>query len=252
MLLHFTEQGKSYSFDTSEPIDISIPLRAGKENVKAFYADDPRIEPLKVGSFIGDVLQGGSCNVNKLFLNPHCNGTHTECLGHISKEKQSLNQCLRQFLFLAQVITVTPENVNGDSVITGPLITRQFFRKDLEISPAALIIRTLPNQENKRTKNYSGTNPPYLDANAASWAREFGIQHLLIDLPSIDKEDDSKLLAHHAWWNYPGEPQIGSTITELIYIPDSIPDGCYLLNQQIASFENDASPSKPVLYKLKG
>jgi arylformamidase len=36
----------------------------------------------------------------------------------------------------------------------------------------------------------------------------------------------------------------------MIYVPNSIFDGTYLLNIQIASFENDASPSKPVLYML--
>jgi hypothetical protein len=31
---------------------------------------------------------------------------------------------------------------------------------------------------------------------------ESGIQHLLIDLPSVDKEkDEGKLLAHKAFWN---------------------------------------------------
>ncbi|MGO3156445.1 MAG: cyclase family protein, partial [Mesonia sp.] len=30
-----------------------------------------------------------------------------------------------------------------------------------------------------------------------------------------------------------------------------VEDGNYLLNLQIASFHNDASPSKPVLYKIE-
>ncbi len=38
--------------------------------------------------------------------------------------------------------------------------------------------------------------------------------------------------------------------TELIFVRDEVEDGSYLLNLQIASFENDASPSKPVLYKI--
>jgi hypothetical protein len=29
-----------------------------------------------------------------------------------------------------------------------------------------------------------------------------------------------------------------------------VKDGSYILNLQIAPFENDASPSKPVLYKI--
>src|SRR5438105_2783659 len=112
MQLSFSQGGKTYHFDSEKPIDISIPLRAGSENPKAFYVHDVKIEPMQAVNFIGDVLQGGSCNVNDIAFNPHCHGTHTECVGHISKEKHSLNQCLAQFLFIAQLITVTPEKIN--------------------------------------------------------------------------------------------------------------------------------------------
>jgi kynurenine formamidase len=92
---------------------------------------------------------------------------------------------------------------------------------------------------------------------AALFLRESGIQHLLIDLPSVDKEkDEGKLLAHKAFWNVSdvnnlnADARLEATITELIYVSDHVPDGSYLLNLQIASFENDASPSKPVLYAI--
>ncbi len=42
-----------------------------------------------------------------------------------------------------------------------------------------------------------------------------------------------------------------ATITELIFVPNKIRDDDYILNLQIASFENDAAPSKPVLYKTE-
>jgi len=57
-------------------------------------------------------------------------------------------------------------------------------------------------------------------------------------------------LAHRAFWQFPDAIRDTATITELVYVPDSIADGLYLLNIQIASFELDASPSKPVLYRL--
>jgi hypothetical protein len=41
-----------------------------------------------------------------------------------------------------------------------------------------------------------------------------------------------------------------ATITEMVFVPDAVADGIYLLNIQIASLETDASPSKPVLYPL--
>jgi hypothetical protein len=63
--------------------------------------------------------------------------------------------------------------------------------------------------------------------------------------------DGGKLTAHHGYWNYPAQPRMNATITELIYVPEKVKDGNYLLNLMITSFENDASPSKPVLYALK-
>jgi arylformamidase len=74
---------------------------------------------------------------------------------------------------------------------------------------------------------------------------------LLVDTPSVDKENDNgELLAHKAFWNIVGQTRMDATITELIYVPNSVKDGKYILNILIAPFENDASPSKPILYKL--
>jgi len=115
----------------------------------------------------------------------------------------------------------------------------------------ALIIRTLPNTANKIHKQYSNTNWPYLTQEAAIYIRNQDIEHLLIDLPSIDKEkDEGKLLAHKAFWNYPEAPRDQATITEMIYVDNAVKDGLYVLNLQIAAFENDATPSKPILYKI--
>ncbi|MCH2217623.1 MAG: cyclase family protein, partial [Flavobacteriales bacterium] len=78
------------------------------------------------------------------------------------------------------------------------------------------------------------------------------IKHLLIDLPSVDKEkDDGLLLAHHGFWNTLGELRLDATITEFIYVPNSVEDGTYFLNLMVAPFENDASPSRPVLFTIK-
>ena len=77
------------------------------------------------------------------------------------------------------------------------------------------------------------------------------IEHLLIDLPSVDKEDDNgALLAHKAFWKLHGAVRWNATITEFIFVPNNIEDGTYILNLQVAPFENDASPSRPVLYKI--
>ncbi len=240
-------QGKNYEVDFAKPIDISIPLKAGDNNVNAWYCEPVKIEPVVMGDWVGDVNRGGSVNFRNVFLNPHGNGTHTESVGHISKENYSLNQHLKQFMFFAELISVTPEQIEGDHVITKSQLESLCKYTNSE----AIVIRTLPNQTNKQTYHYSNTNPPYLHRDAAAWLVSIGIKHLLLDLPSVDREkDEGKLLAHHAFWNYPAATRLDCTITELIYVDDKIKDGHYLLNLQITALENDASPSKPVLYSL--
>lgn len=248
MVSKITHKGKSYNTDLSKPIDISIPLRTGDENVNAWYVAPVKIEPVRMGDWVGDVKQGGSVNFRNIMFNPHGNGTHTECVGHISKEDFSINQCLKKFFFMAELITILPDEIaGGDKVITKAHIENCLGDK----RPEALVIRTLDNHISKINRHYSNTNPPYLQYEAAAYIDELGIDHLLIDLPSVDREvDDGKLLAHHAFWQYPENTKKERTITEMIYVPNTIFDGAYLLNLQIASFENDASPSKPVLYQL--
>ena len=154
---------------------------------------------------------------------------------------------LKSFFFSAKLISVEPEKEGGDFVISEEQLRQKFQKKEAE----ALVIRTLPNYIEKRSRKYSNTNWPYLEEAAARYIRECGVSHLLIDLPSVDKEKDGgKLLAHKAFWNYPKNTRLDATITELIFVPNTVEDGEYLLNLQIASFENDATPSKPVLYKI--
>jgi kynurenine formamidase len=248
MIASVFHKGKDYKIDLYQPIDISIPLSSDANCVSAWYVQPMRLDPVQNGDWIGDVNKGGSVNFRNVIFNPHGNGTHTECVGHISKEFVTINHCLKRFMFLAEIVTILPkESDNGDFVIT-----RQHFEDALEgRKPEALIIRTLSNGLNKLTMQYSNTNPPYVLPDAILFLNEIGVEHLLIDMPSIDREmDEGKLLAHHAFWQYPENTQFHKTITEFIYVNNEIIDGTYILNLQIASFENDASPSKPVLYKL--
>lgn len=249
MIFTIEDNGKLLRADFSLPIDISIPLKEAQQpHVSAFYLPNVKYQAAENGSFIGSVQKGGSCNVNNIFFSPHGNGTHTECIGHITKEKYSINDCLTEFFFTALLVSVAPEQNGGDKIIS----IKQLREKIGNQRPGALLIRTLPNDESKKTRNYSGTNPPYLHHEAAAFVCQAGIKQLLIDLPSMDKEDDGgKLLAHRAFWNYPSAPRIHSTITELIYVPSSVADGWYFLNLQVASFDNDASPSRPVLFLPK-
>ncbi|MAP55506.1 MAG: metal-dependent hydrolase [Altibacter sp.] len=222
-------------------------LKGNSENPLAWYLDAPIIKPVTMDNWVGKVSEGASVNFNNIYFNPHAHGTHTECVGHISETFHSVNDALKHFFFMAEVISVVPETVGEDQIIPAKELRTLLEGKQ----PEALVIRTLPNTASKRTRHYSHTNWPYLHEEAAIYLRELGVKHLLIDLPSVDKEkDEGQLRAHKAFWNYPEAPRYDATITEFIYVPNTVSDGSYLLNLQIASFQNDAAPSKPVLYKL--
>ncbi|MEM6723768.1 MAG: cyclase family protein [Bacteroidota bacterium] len=238
---------KNYQINLAEAIDISIPLRDGLVNPNCFYAPPVSFEPLKAGDFVGAVSAGAPVNFFNVRLNPHGNGTHTECVGHIAKEPYTINQCLTQFAFPARLMTVYPQRVaNGDRIVQ---LTEDLMQ--IGVDTPALVLRTMPNTMDKQSRQYSGTNPPYLEPRLLAWLVDQGVDHLLLDLPSVDREQDEGVLAgHHAFWTYPTAPRTQATITEMVYIPDAIKDGLYLLHFQIAAFELDVSPSKPVLYQM--
>jgi len=232
-----------------EPLDISMPLRPNAKGANAWWAKPFSAEPVVMGSFVGSVAKGGPVNFVDVQLNPHGNGTHTECVGHISIEPYTINQTLKRFFYLAELISIYPVKMdNGDCVIFKEQIEKKLNGK----RPEALVLRTLPNDGLKKITQYSGTNPPYLHHEAMAYLAQIGVKHFLLDLPSVDREEDGgKLLGHRAFWRYPGpKVRVHATITELIYVDGAILDGSYLLNLQIASFEIDASPSKPVLYRI--
>lgn len=240
-------QGTLRTIDLSKPLDISIELTDTSKNPVAWYLGKPLISPVQLDDWVGKVSAGASVNFNTIQFNPHAHGTHTECVGHISEEFYSVQKSLKEFFFTAEVISVTPENFGKDLVIPSGQLKGLLKGK----KPDAVVIRTLPNTTQKKSKKYSHTNWPYLHENAANYLRQLGVKHLLIDLPSVDKEkDEGKLLAHKAFWNFPKAPRYSATITEFIYVPNSIKDGSYLLNLQTANFVNDATPSRPILYEF--
>lgn len=238
---------RKLQIDLSQPLDISIPIKASKNNVNAWFLEAPKIEPITDNDWIGSVKAGACVNVNNISFNPHAHGTHTECVWHITEKFHSVNQNLKQFFFLAEVITVAPERLKGDKIISKKQLQFALGNKKRE----AVIIRTIPNTNEKLSKQYSNTNWAYLLPDAVELLVSKGIKHLLIDTPSVDKEnDDCELLAHNIFWNTNGKMRMDATITEFVFVPNTVEDGEYFLNLQIAPFENDASPSKPILYKI--
>lgn len=247
MITTIQYNSKKLKIDLSQPLDISIPLKGDVSNVNAWHVEPPKIAPEVIDGKTISVAKGAVVNFNTISFNPHSHGTHTETVGHITEKVYSVNKQLKQFFFLAEVVTVAPEKLGDDYVISKKQLEFTLGKKKRD----AIVIRTLPNTKEKKSRQYSNTNPTYLLEDAANYIKSREIKHLLIDLPSVDKEQDGgKLLAHNAFWNTKGVLRLDATITEFIYVSNKIEDGCYMLNLQIAPFENDASPSKPILYKI--
>jgi len=249
MKITIQHAGKHFEADLQYPIDLSIPLEEGWHTVNAFHAPPCEIWPVRSGTFVGDTREGAPMNFMNVRLNPHGNGTHTECVGHITKERVSQHSVLKKFHFIAKLVSIFPQkDVRGDRVIK-----EEQLRQSLQPGEVtALVIRTMPNDTLKRRVQYGGSNPPYLSEQAARYLVEAGIEHLLVDLPSVDREEDGgRLAAHRAFWQYPNNIRYTASISELIYVDNDIKDGLYLLNIQTTSLELDAGPSKPVLYRLK-
>lgn len=246
MIATISHKSTAYRINLAAPLDVSIPLKGTEKNVNAWGIALPKIVPHQEGDFVGSVRSGASVNFNNIWFNPHSHCTHTETVGHIRSEWYSINKQLERYFFLAEVVTIAPEKHKNDFVVSKAQLAYALGDK----TPEALLIRTLPNTTDKMSRDYSGTNPPYLLEEAAHYLCGKEVVHLLVDLPSVDREKDGgKLLAHNAFWNTAGTPRVHATITEFIFVPNTIADGTYLLNLQPAPFENDAAPSRPVLYR---
>ena len=273
MIFSIQINDQTYKIDAENPLDISIPLNFNGEQPNAYGVEKATSKPCEAGDLVGDTRRGGSCNFEQYTFIPHCNGTHTECVGHITQERISIRDCLQDAFVSADLISVEPEKTSEtkDTYSIGLsendlLITRDACEKALRNSnfkfqisnSSALIIRTLPNNESKLTKTYLEEIPPFFSNEGLAFIIESGIKHLLVDLPSIDRIfDEGKLSNHRAFWNIKqgefklnSESRINSTITELIYVPNKIKDGNYLLNLQIAPFAGDAAPSRPLLFEI--
>lgn len=269
---------QNLNFDAEKPINIAIPLYFDGIQPNAYDVEKASAAAYETSDLTGDTRRGGSCNFDRIGFIPHCNGTHTECVGHITDERISIHDCLKDALTTAFLISVEPEKAEettesysipfdkNDSIITRKAIENALNNLKSQIPDfrsndftQSLVIRTLPNDESKLSKTYFGEIPPFFSTEAMRFIRELNIKHLLVDMPSIDRLfDEGKLSNHRIFWNVgQGSKEISEktlidhTITELIYVSDEIKDGAYLLNLQIAPFVSDAAPSRPVLFKIK-
>lgn len=251
--------------DLAQPVSLAIALDFANGQPRHFGAPLATSRPFAVPGFEGAVERGASCNCHTLTLIPHCNGTHTECVGHLTREPLDAHGVAPLGLIPAILVSVAPvSRAHGEGTEPDPqpddlLITRRALERgwtEPPFKPRALVLRTLPNDSNKRHQDYTNQTPPYLTREAARWLVEHGIEHLVVDLPSIDRaHDEGRLTAHRIFFGLPpGDTHLAhatranATVTELAYIPDMLKDGAYLLAIQVPALGGDAVPSRPLLY----
>ena len=267
--MRFEADGRQYRVDFAKPLSLAIPLDFAGPQPSCFGAPRAGSAPLSADGFTGDTRAGGSCNCEVLTLAPHCNGTHTECVGHLTDDRIAVSERLPGGVQLAQLVTVEPVPAEdaaedseprpapGDRLVTAAALAESAARRPGP-RPTALVVRTQRNGQPLRT--YEGASPaPYLSRQAAAWLVERGIETLVLDLPSADRADDGGLLtAHRVFFGLPpgsrdarAASRPRASITELAWIDAGIADGHYLLDLQIPPFVTDAAPSRPLLYRVQ-
>ena len=94
--------------DLSKPVSLAIDLDFSERQPRHFGAPPASARPFAVPGFSGSVAQGASCNCQTLTLIPHCNGTHTECVGHLTREPADAYRVAPLGLLPALLVSVEP------------------------------------------------------------------------------------------------------------------------------------------------
>jgi arylformamidase len=260
-------EGREIVIDLARPVDLSLPLDFAGAQPRHFGAPFASSRPFATTGFSGSVEGGASCNCEVLSLIPHCNGTHTECAGHLTRERLDAWRLVPAGPIPALLLSIDPEAAAGEGTEPAPepadrLITRRALERawprSLPFAPQAVVIRTLPNTADKRTRDYTGASPPYLSREAAALLVTRAVQHLVVDVPSIDRaRDEGRLTAHRLFFGLPRgathlaeATRAAATVTELAFIPEELADGACLLELQVPALGGDAVPSRPLLYPL--
>ena len=262
--------GRRFKVDLGNTYDLAIAVDFDGAQPRWFGAPLAHSTPLASGDFSGRVGSGASCNCSTITFTPHCDGTHTECAGHLTFERLEVRNVVPVGFLAALLLSVSPTPADhtdesslprpraGDLLITGAAFARA-WPTALPFMPRALIVRTLPNTQHKRTRDYRSQPAAFLSLPAAALLVARGIEHLVLVVPSADRADDAgQLSAHREFFGLPAgstalaavrRPQC--TITELAYVDDTVPDGAYLLSLQIPALGGDAVPSRPLLFPVR-
>ena len=263
MNLSFARGPAEFACPLEAPVDCSIAV-----NPYADVCKQSRTFGLAraIASNVCVVSSGAPVNCVGVSFCAHSSGTHTECIGHVTLEHTTLRDVasLPAPPMPALLVTVAPAALGaapaaesgGPNAAPDDLVVSAAAFRDavaaLGLAPGvaegvrAVVLRTSPHYARKT--DYTGTNPPYLTEEFAKGivAAFPKFTHLVVELPSVDREDDGgTLLSHRAVFSDPN-----NTITELakLPVPADLPDGVVVLDLQVPPIDMDAAPSRPVLY----
>ena len=273
MKIEFEFNDVRYECETNQGIPIGIAVQFEGPQPNHFGAPKAKRNALRLGGFVGDTRQGGGCNVDVIEMVPHCNGTHTETVGHIVNEEVGIGSTHINLLSTATVIHVEPEpsdearkfgesyrpKLEGSDRVIGAN-QLEFALRALDLPPTESLIVVTNTEDGQKSAAYTEENqPPFFTVEAMELIVARGFRHLLVDFPSVDRMyDDGLLTNHHLFWNVPeGTHDLtedawkDKTISEMVFVPSHIESGFYLLDVQVPDFNADAAPSRPVLFQPK-
>ena len=261
MKIKIEHNNNLYEINPKDGVSISIPMNFNDDNNPKFYDEtNPQKEFYTYNDIEYNINNNAGCNVPLVKFNVHCSGTHTETASHVFSDANSIGNLLDLNFLPAILISVTPES-NSDDIyhseidFNDRIISKKILKESLASETEfvdCIIIRTLPNSENKKNKNYNNSTYPFLSNDAICFLKGKGVKHIIIDTPSIDRSDDGGQLKNHKIFFLDDDKTINkNTITELAYIPDTCTDGRYFVCIGFPNFQIDAAPSNPVIYRVE-
>lgn len=249
------------SFENATSLSIRVRPNS-PDNVKAFGLPGVEETGFRAGEFVGSIDEGGYLNCKILTIAPHGMGTHTESVRHIVSDGPPVCDVVPHKPFRIRLLTISPETLgstresyavgdDADLVITKSALQAGGLSGDVD----GLVIRTTGGAL-KTGVDYTSSNPAYFTSDAMKLIGE-SVDHLLVDLPSVDRESDEGLLLNHrSFWNVGDretllskDVKVERSITEMIYVPDHLSDGDYWCLVAVPDIDTDALPSRVLLYK---
>ncbi len=256
--------------DLGAPISLARAQRFDGSGPRHFGAPAARARAFTAPGFSGEVRRGASCNCATIELTPHCHGTHTESVAHLVDEPRDVCDLVPLGLLPALVVSVLPQDAAASAEDSDPppqpgdrLLTRHAllagWPATLPFAPRALVLRSAaPGTSDAAETSAAGREAPYLSRQLVRELVARGIEHLVVELPSIDRaHDEGRLCAHRLFFGLPpGSTRLADavrpdcSITEYASIPATLADGPCALQLTLPRLAGDAVPSRPLAFRL--